>query len=189
MHKGHLCTLSSGRHACEHAVLLVLFALWFPKRKKGAFPAARPAGSDLVTLAESHFWRASFLWDKFMMLCKPVIMLRWPSFVRLNFCWLLGENSCCFSETVSPFSLSSLIIVLSTQCSIQKVVNWTEVTVLTSWNENGPKVHSAEKPSCPNQQERLCSSSHLLTRAPHLSPHHRITSSLRGSGLSSRGKA
>lgn len=78
-------TLKSRRGVCARAprgdmltsTLCFLYYLLcgFQRGKKGAFPAERPAGSDLVTLAESHFWRASFLWDKFMMLCKPVIML------------------------------------------------------------------------------------------------------------------
>lgn len=67
---------SEGRHAREHRCASCTICSAVFQKKKRAFPAARPAGSDLVTLAESHFWQASFLWDRFMMLCKPVIMLQ-----------------------------------------------------------------------------------------------------------------
>lgn len=42
-------------------------------RRKDAFPAIRPAGSDLVTLVKIPFWQASFLRDKFIGLCKPTM--------------------------------------------------------------------------------------------------------------------
>lgn len=80
----HFCASSEDRHAHERTVLHVLFALRFWEKK--SISCCEASWEWFSDISRIPFWQTSFLWDKFMMLCKP-IMLYWPSLVRLNLRW------------------------------------------------------------------------------------------------------